>query len=80
MNTSVNRGKSSNDLLPSNRLSRRSSNPRSNDRHNGKNIEKMVSQLKEEYAIEARLSKYSQLAKAKSEHNFQPSQAAKRQP
>ena len=37
----------------------------------------MVSQLKEEYAREARLSRYSNLAKAKSEHNFTPASKAK---
>lgn len=64
-----------NELSASTRLSRRSSNqPRPSDRPNDRNnLEKMVTQLKEEYAQEARLSRYSNLVKAKSEHNFTPS-------
>jgi hypothetical protein len=63
-----------NDLSASTRLSRRSSNQPRGSQPAGerRELEKMVSQLKEEYAQEARLSRYSNLVKAKSEHNFTP--------
>jgi hypothetical protein len=71
-----------NDLTASNRLSRRSAHqPRSSNSPAclpPNHLERIVSQLKQEYAQEARLSRYSQLAKAKSEHNF--TQASKPKP
>lgn len=67
------------DLSASTRLSRRSSNQPRGAASPGerRDLEKMVSQLKEEYAQEARLSRYSNLVKAKSEHNFTPACKAK---